>query len=78
MSERATRSIIREVPNEAVSSKRVKANLELACSDRTTRRVIKRPGSIVYMKKSCKPILSEVQYQARVAWASAKLEWATR
>lgn len=75
VTDRVRRAIIREVSNKAISSSKVKANLNLSVSARTVRRVIKNSTLISYKKRSRKPILSQPQRARRVNWSRARLAW---
>lgn len=78
VSDRDRRRVIREVSNKRISSAKVKARLELACSARTIRNIIKASGIIRWKKLSKKPLLSHAHRQRRMDFAAAHLTWRTR
>lgn len=78
LSVRARRAIIRAVPNRSITSRAVVGSLNLPCSARTVRRVIKASGVIAYRKRRRKPILSDTNRARRVVWARSRLNWNTR
>jgi transposase len=77
VSDRDRRRVIREVSNKRTSSAKVKARLELTCSARTIRNIIKASGIIRWKKLSKKPLLSHTHRERRMAFAGAKLTWRT-
>jgi len=75
VTDQAERRVLRAASNYEGTSKMIKANLNLAFSDRTVRRIIQRSEFIVRRKKSRKLILKDHEKARRVTWAQEHLHW---
>uniref|UniRef100_T1IJT4 Transposase Tc1-like domain-containing protein n=1 Tax=Strigamia maritima TaxID=126957 RepID=T1IJT4_STRMM len=72
---RDCRQIVKSCSTNNTSTRKIQQELNLPCSHTTVWRALKQSKKLKYMKKSCKPPLTQHHKTDRLAWAQNYMSW---